>query len=311
MRMKYKHIIHFMNSDAGYHCFICNKRRILRLNTEKHKNAVSKSPNGLALYSDIHRCSDGILGINNLHIDHDFAVRSYSILELPTKKIALNEPGIPVPGVPAPGPPSAKGTELNTYQITDMLSEKGFRLAIVDERLNISIKIGKPEKGEMMISYLTSDLGTVILEYYASEIAFSSVVEKWMILFVNLLEILPPTKIGLFIETLRFIHSNFRNLPSPFLIKQLKTILVAHETYFTVLPVKVRYKRIRDIKAKYGEEYASLTEEIIEKLEENPMMTLQDFTKDFDRDIVFLIYVFLILDQEAIIGIEWPGVIDG
>ncbi|MHA2277011.1 MAG: hypothetical protein ACXAC2_14655, partial [Candidatus Kariarchaeaceae archaeon] len=116
-----------------------------------------------------------------------------------------------VPGIPLPAPivnTSSNGNSMRTYQITRMHPDKDFRIRIIDERLRVIIKIGQIHpKEEKMVAYITSDLGTIELEYYACAIRYNSNLEKWFSILANLLEKLPPTTIGLFIETLMFIHS--------------------------------------------------------------------------------------------------------
>ncbi|MHA2172962.1 MAG: hypothetical protein ACXAB7_24140 [Candidatus Kariarchaeaceae archaeon] len=278
----------------------------IRLDTEVHREKVSDSPNGLATYSDIHRCEEGILGISNLHIDHDFAIRSFSILELPALRKPFSDR---VPGLPVPQADPKK--QVNSYVITQMLDEKGFRLVIIDEGINAILNIGQVDVvTEGKVTTIISDLGMVFLDYYPSEMTFNKNLEKWLTILVNLLEILPPTRLGLFIETLRFIHGLYRTPPSNFHILQLKTILTCHETYFTINKVRARYKKIRDISSKYGEENAELIKSLLYYLEENPISPLQHFAKNFDRDLVYLIYLFLILEQEGLVDIERPGIVE-
>jgi hypothetical protein len=278
----------------------------IQLNIEEHVQQVAKSPNGLVIHSAIHRCDDGLLGISNLHIDANFAIRSFSILEFPSR---TRPTAIPVPGLPVPK--SDLSEIKNKYIITQMQTIKGFRLIIVDHRLNALLNIGKvDEKNEEKISRITSDLGMVYLDYYPSEMPLNTHTEKWLMILVNHTEILPPTKIGLFIETLRFIHDLHRTPPSTFLIKQLQTLLTSHETYFTLIKVTARFRKIKDIALKYGEDIAILSKTLLEFLEENPIIPLQDYVKAHNRDLLYLIRIFLILEQEKLLIIERPGIIE-
>ena len=54
---------------------------------------------GLALYSHMHVCKFGILGVNSLFIDHNLHVRSYNYVNLPKYKIKTKV-SIPMPGAP-------------------------------------------------------------------------------------------------------------------------------------------------------------------------------------------------------------------
>ena len=136
-------------SGSRYQCLLCSKMRDIILDTDEHIERATKSPNGLVLHSDIHRCHEGILGINNLHIDVNFAVRSFSSIELPEKRKPMSKLGIP--GIPTATVQSSSSSKLREYTITHMLPEKGFRLIIEDARLNASIKIGRIPKKEKPI----------------------------------------------------------------------------------------------------------------------------------------------------------------
>jgi len=61
--------------ETQYHCSNCNKVRVFQIEKTKHEDKIKDSTNGIVIYSDIHRCKDGIIGINNLQIDKNYAVR--------------------------------------------------------------------------------------------------------------------------------------------------------------------------------------------------------------------------------------------
>lgn len=302
------------NKETRYQCSICTIGRAVGIDVAEHEKKVSLSPNGLVIYSDLHRCQHGILGINNLQIDHDLAIRSIENLQLPEKRRPVNSS---VPGIPLPASRIKMNhygdSRMRNYLITKMLPEEDFRIRILDERLRVAITIGNIIPGkEKMIALITSDQGTIELEYYPSPIKYNSNMEKWLSIMVNLLEKLPPTTLGLFIETLIFIHSLDYAPPSVFLIKQLKTILTSHETYFVLKeedPVSVTNK-LDYVAAKYGEEVALVMNELIAYLVSNPMIPLQYYTRTHNEDLVYLINLFLILEQEDLLTIERPGIVE-
>ncbi|MHA2252032.1 MAG: hypothetical protein ACXAD7_16835 [Candidatus Kariarchaeaceae archaeon] len=306
--------------ETKYQCSVCTQIRDVGIDSVAHNELISLSANGLAIYSDIHRCEHGILGINNLHIDHDFAIRSFDNLQLPKKRVPKKSiPGLPIPGIPTTRIDERGG--MRTYRIINPISmgkrnyEKEIRIRIVDERLRAVIVIGKIDlsipKKEKMIALITSDLGTIELEFYSSKTRFNTNMEKWFTIMVNLLEKLPPTTTGLFLETVRFIQSLNYAPPSIFLIKQLQTIITSHETYFQLNaePQDVTDK-LTFIAAKYGEEVAIVMNELISYLVANPLIPLQYYTRTHSEDLVYLINMFLILEQEELLSIERPGIVE-
>ncbi|MHA2403932.1 MAG: hypothetical protein ACXADH_13135, partial [Candidatus Kariarchaeaceae archaeon] len=273
--------------ETRYQCSVCSRLRSYPVDIEEHSQKVKDSPNGLVIHSDIHRCDNGILGINNLHIDHDFAIRSFENLQLPIKRRPIKSS---VPGIPLPAPLAnitSDGNSMRTYPITKMIPDKDFRIRIIDERLRVIIKIGEINpKEEKMVAYITSDLGTIELEYYACSIRYNSNLEKWFSILTNLLEKLPPTTIGLFIETLMFIHSLELTPPSTFLITQLKTILTSHETHFQLKEKQENVTaRLGYVAGKYGDEVAVVMNELISYLVANPLVPLRYFTRTHSEDL--------------------------
>ena len=67
--------------------------------------------------------------------------------------------------------------------------------------------------------------------------------------------------------------------------------------------------KIALVGAKYGEELAELMQDLLNYLEENPLVTLQQYAGTHDKDLIFLINAFLIMEQEYIIEIERPGIV--
>ena len=74
-------------NESKYMCEVCKKVRNVIYDREMHALMVSKDPTGLVTHADIHRCEDGILGINNCAIDADGNIRGIDNLQLPTKQV--------------------------------------------------------------------------------------------------------------------------------------------------------------------------------------------------------------------------------
>lgn len=288
---------------SHYQCLLCQKRRTIKFDAKEHEDLVYDSPNGLALYSDIHRCDEGILAINNLHIDINYDVRSFSSLELPDKRKPVSKalPGLPIARAHIP-------QQLNIYHITQMDLNKEFRLTIEDTRLNAVINIGRVSKREKAIAAVESDQGSVILFYYPCDIEYNTYIERWMNILVNQLELLPVTRLGLFVETVRFIHGLVRSNPDAFQAKQLQTILSSHETYFKVLVTEVEeVGKLEICKIKYNEEVRNSAERILQSLRKNTGLNLKEVAFKVDLDLIYLIYTFLIMEQEGIIEVLRPS----
>lgn len=279
--------------------------RSIEIAISDHDEKVSNSSNGLVLYSDLHRCDEGILAINNAYVDLDFAVRSFSSIELPDKR---NPSTKSFPGLPMPQTRIAQTTK--EYLITQMLPKKSLRLIIEDSRLDAIIKIGRIPRKEKPIAVAESDQGSIVLDYYPSEMEYNTNMEKWFNILVNQLELLPVTRLGLFVETLRFIHSFYRSPPDAFQIKQLQTILSSHETYFRTLIELSKGGTLGTVGAKYGKELEILAIKILDVLKENPKFNLKEIALKLDWDLIHLIYTLLIMEQEGFIEIQRPVIVD-
>ncbi|MHA2099911.1 MAG: hypothetical protein ACW99A_14635, partial [Candidatus Kariarchaeaceae archaeon] len=128
--------------NAIYSCNHCKQNRNIVLDEKTHHDMVDKSPNGLVMYSDSHRCENGIIGINNLQIDKHFAVRGFTFLELPQRQIPqMSGLGIPVPKV-------LSTDEMKTYVITHLPPDERLKIVILDRMLNVRINIGKVVESE-------------------------------------------------------------------------------------------------------------------------------------------------------------------
>lgn len=291
---------------AQYQCLLCTKMRVIKIDVSDHNKLVSNSANGLVLYSDLHRCDEGIMAINNAHIDKEYNVRSFSSLELPDKRKPVKKSSLNLPI-----PQANLSQSIKNYHITEMSSEKSLRIMIEDSRLNVMINIGRilPRK-EKPIAVAESDQGSIILDYYPSELEYNTNMEKWLNVLVNQMELLPVTRLGLFIETLRFIHGFYRSPPDSFQIRQLQTVLSSHETYFKVLIEQTEEGTLGTVGAKYGTELETLAIQILTSLKDNPKFNLKEVALHLDHDLIYLIYTLLIMEQEGFLEINRPVIID-
>lgn len=296
---------------SQFHCQDCKEMRQFRFEAEAHVKKIEKSPNGLASYADIHRCNDGLLNIYELQIDANHAIRSFNLMKLPVHRrpSALSIPGIPAPKI------QSDEKRLN-FNINEMLPEQGFRLIIYDDMINVSINIGEVNvKKELLISSLESDLGTIKLDYYYSDIQYTDNIEKLLSILVNTLEIVPPTKIGLFVETLRYIHLIHKEKPNSFHIKLLKTILTTHETHFILSNIGNTDDAINDLKYKYNEEMGSFANDLLEHIRLDPYAPLQQYmTIQSDHhkndDLIYLIHTLMLMEQTGLLIIDRPGIVE-
>jgi len=283
--------------QTKYQCTICLSLRIYYLESSSHHKNLERSVNGLFWYSDIHRCKDGMLGINNLHIDKNYAIRSFESLVLPSQK--NDKPtlrGLPLPNM-------KRDRSIESYNITNMMPDKGFRMIIYDHSLNVELNIGRIqydlEKPEKIIE---STNKKVVMAYYPSQIILSSNLIDWFELLVNLLEELPPTSIGLFVETLRYIFRLQLINPTPFHKEIITTIIKSHQIYFKGTDT---INKFQDVETRLIDEYdkpsVEIMKELVENLHNRSNYTLKMYTKTHHSDIVYIIYILLILRDEGFV----------
>lgn len=296
-------------TDTRYKCQHCQQTRTIDLDPEVHREMVNESPNGLVMFSDSHRCENGIIGINNLQIDSHFVVRGFSFLELPQRKI----PALPGLGIPIPKAHSSD--EMKTFYITHIPPDESLKIVIIDKMLNVKINIGRvSEIDEFQILTIHSDLGLLEIVFYPSNVIFTPMLEKWLTTLVNILEVLPATKIGLIVDTLKYILDSSSIEPIEFDIIFLKTILASHEIYFErVEGDELSWADHLAINArpKYREKDVGVMMKIMAHLEENPYIPLQQYvSREIHQDLRYLIYIFLLLEVEGLIRIERPGIVE-
>ena len=153
-------------------------------------------------------------------------------------------------------------------------------------------------------------MGGITVHYYPSDIDFTENIERWFYILANSLELLPPTRFGLVVETLRYILGLYENEPTEFDIKLLKSMLASHEIYFKARDNPNRFDELAiDTSTKYRTDDVAIMMELLAHLELNPTLPLQFYMKEY-TDLEYLIYLFLILEKEGLIDVDRPGIID-
>lgn len=293
--------------DTVYYCDFCKSTRTISIDEIEHEKEVEISPNGLRLQSDIHRCASGQLGVNNLYVDIHYTVRSFGQLKLPTSK-QKQQTRVARPGIPSP---RAKSSHLRKLMITGVTPGGGFRFILNDEWLDISLNIGKIDPDEeLAISVISSDLGGITLVYYPGEIDFSPNVEMWLTSLVNAMETMLPSRLSLIIEAIWYIIDLYENEPIDFDKRMIKSILASHEIYFKIIDPNILDNLAVTLSSKYREKDLSMMLKIVGQIELNPDKSLLEYTGNLHHDLLYLLYLFLIMENENLIDIYRPGILD-
>ena len=283
-----------------YVCDACKQVRRLAFTPEIYSQYVSDDLTGLALFSDIHSCVEGLRGVNNLHIDHDMNVRSFVLLELPEYR--KQEVGmIPIPS-------SAPVDALQDIELTQIVKKNDLNIKITEKALDVNIIIG--EISDLPITTLVSDIGIVQLQYFPSSTIYTPEIEIWLTHFINIIEVLPATKMAFLIEVLCYILNNGDDKPTSFDLKLIKTILASHEVYFMLVGIDKLTDFVSNNPYELSAKDLVIMQNIINTIEKKPMLPLKDFINLFDIDFVHIIYLFLIMEQHKIILIDRPGIVD-
>ncbi len=282
-----------------YVCDACKQVRRLAFTPEIYSQYVADDLTGLALFSDIHDCADGLKEVNNLYIDHDFNVRSFALLKLPEyrkKQVGM----IPIPS-------AAAVDDLKDIILTQINKKNDLNIEIHELALDVKIIVG--EAAEVPISTLESDMGMVQLNFYPSTTIYTPEIEIWFNQFVNIIEILPPTKISFLIEVIQYILDNMDHNPTEFDLKLVKTILASHEVFFTLSKIERLTSFVSNNPYDLSSKDLGIMQNMIDTIDEKPMIPLKDFVILYDIDFVHTIYLFLILEVQKIVIIDRPGIV--
>jgi len=264
---------------------------------------IESSPNGLVIYSDVHTCKDGVLEVNNLQIDKNYHIRSFEFLKLPEYRKKIKSM-IPVPGL------KKSVDDMDLIKIMEIDRNQEINLVIEDHFLNVMIRIGRFDHTVEPQKTLNSELGGITLYIFENGGELTQTLEAWYQYLIDTLEILPPTKLGMLLETLWYFMDNQNTEPSAFDKSIVRTILASHEIFFEINDIT----NVMNIYQKYSESFSEADFDIIDQflssLQDNPRMPIQFFTDKSDKDLVYLIYLFLILEKEDVIKIDRPGIVE-
>lgn len=285
-----------MNGRVQYLCNQCKTSQLIHFNEEMKKEYISSNLNGLSLFSHIHLCENGLAGVNNLYIDHNMNVRSYSFIEIPQykRKIKMKIPGAP-----------KIQKQMETIKLTHISYKNDINLFIQFEMSEFSIQIGPnnlsnsvPEKS------MVSSGGFIRLHYFESGSKFTSQLEQWLMVFIDNLEILIPGKLGIIVEILQFIIKDRENYPSDLDKNIIKTILVSHDIFFDF----IQGINVSHLAHAYGEENGILMLKIMDMIEKESMIKLHEMVLKFKKSIVTIMFALLILEMHGVIIINRPGI---
>lgn len=286
---------------VNYLCNECKVAQNIVFSPKMKEEYIPEDLNGLALYSDIHICTLGILGVNNLYIDHNLDVRSYSYVKLPDYKVKKSV------GIPIPGKSSEEAQNSTEIKITQIFEKNDINISIYNSYSDTLLNLGNIDfKKQAPVKTLTSNMGKVNLKFYYSNTRYTSQLEKWLELFINIYESLPPSRFGVIIEVIRFLLDEKDSFPSEFDEMIMKTILASHEIFFEILEGDHDVEFLNDA---YGEEEGKVMKLILTLIEENPMLPLHNYSLSLKEEIVFVIYCFLLLEKHGLITIYRPGII--
>lgn len=279
--------------------YLCNQCKIsqnIQFTDDMKDLYITRDPNGLSLYSHVHLCEMGMAGVNNLFIDHNLDVRSYSFIEFPGfKKLSK---------MLIPGTPEVK-KEKKIVHLTHITHKNDLNILIQFDMASFVVQIGPYNHSNNVPQHtLVSNSGIVNIHYYESDVKFTSQIEQWLDTLLDNLEILVPGKLGIVIELLQFIIRDNDKYPTDLDKNIIKTILVSHDIFFELN----REVDINHLSHAYGEENGMLMRGLIEMIEKDPLVQLHQMVLTFKKNIVATMFALLILEVHEAIIIHRPDI---
>lgn len=289
-----------MEKQVVYLCNSCKKTQMILFTPQMREEFLPKDLNGLALYSHSHICTYGMIGVNNIYVDHNLDVRSYQFQKLP-KYIIPKKTLVPLPG-------SKKTVDnLREIHLTHINNMNDLNIILTNEMIGTEIVIGKFDKEKNSpLKIMRSDMEMVELKYYRSNTPYTSQIEKWLSALLNFLEMIPPSKLGIIVEIFQYILEEKNKFPTKFEKMILKTILASHEIFFVNNNTNMDTSFLQGL---YGENEGATMQKILQLIDEYPLMPLHEYSLKTKEDIVFVIYCFLLLEKHGLIEINRPGII--
>jgi len=211
---------------AKYLCPTCRKQLAHPLDIQKHKELVSKSKNGLVLYSDIHRCVNEILGVCNIRVDNDLNVRGFEYIKLPSLQNRVSKLGILV----------ATRKARSDYPegiVTNIVDGVRLKLIMSMKKIDFRLNVGNVNSlHDPVIDLLHSTNGDIDLYLCGSNLPSYDNLKVWLQVIIDLLDGTQPCILGLILESFKYIIENNDHLPQQKDVQILRMIL---DSYFTCI----------------------------------------------------------------------------
>ncbi len=280
-----------MSRVAVYQCLDCSKvRRIVQpeLGIEKQ--------NGLRQYSDIHRCSDGVLAVNNIQIDTNLVVRAIEKQELEAQ-IQTSRLNIPLP--------KTNNVFHNNIVISHLKEKNDFRAIFKNEWTGSTFNVGNVRTNEEAIAEFSSIASGISVGYYECTTELDKSLTDWLKVLINLIELIPPKEAGYFMEALHFIFDMRHVPPCVYDIHIIQLILSADDAYLELSENTVdAIPKDEEL----SEEHYYIIDLILKHI--NEASSLLEISKIIPDDFVYTIFLIMILEKYDIIKINKPEMID-
>ncbi|MCY3413178.1 MAG: hypothetical protein INQ03_16180 [Candidatus Heimdallarchaeota archaeon] len=286
-----------MPNTAFYQCLKCSKvRKIVQ-----PELGIDKL-NGLRQYSDLHRCSDGVLAINNIQIDANLDVRSIERVELDEEK--TKQPKNRAFNIPSP---NLKENIFQKNLVITHLNNFDFRAIFRNDWTDREINIGQVKLNEEPLVILESKIGGIKVKYYQSTMELDETLNKWLYVLINIVELIPPRKIGYFVEAVNFILDMRLSPPCVYDIHILQILLLA-DLYIlesgSMEPADIPEEE------ELSQDHYRIIDIILERVDNINNLTILDLGDILPDDFTYVIFIVLILEQYNIINISKPPLIE-
>lgn len=276
-----------------YKCLNCSRvRKIVQPELGLEKK------NGLRQYSDLHRCADGMLAINNIQIDANSVVRAVETLELDKKDIIVRNLKLPIPNM------SIFNKDL---RISHLTVENDIRMIFRNEWTDRTLMIGDIKPDEKMLYTFRSKMGGISISFYDSGIEMDDNLKQWFSVLINLLDIIPPEKLGFLLESIQFIIDMRRIPPCVYDIHILENILLADKIH-----IQKGNGLISDIPEdeELSDNHYHIIEIVLQEIKNSPEITLLDLSEIIPDDFVYIIFLIQIMEKYGVIKLVQPSLVD-
>ncbi len=284
-----------------YFCTYCSKQRILNLDMAEHERLLSLSPNGLRLFSDIHKCKDSQIEAVNLSIDADYNIRSQELLKIPEYKV-MNAYSIPMPSL------KKNQDDAITIRITHF-ENHDLRLILDSSMLQTTIIVGDIDESEDPLFTQTSTFEGIELKFYKSKKIVGPHLTEWFQFFVDTLEILPPSHLGNLLEVLDYICERHKYEVQNFDREFVRTILASHEVYVMLKDnVSLQYLKERLSHVLRSDDF-QIVDTYLQILEEMKAPSVSHLLNLNAKNYIHQLYIILIMEKEGFFQIDRPGIV--